>query len=143
MAITWILVANQARARLFTTNEEDDAIVEISSFANPDARAYGRELMRDRPPRTHDRYGAGRHAIEPHTELRDKTAEKFARALDSALERGRVDHLYDRLVVIASPSFLGRLNATFSRQLRTQLVSALPKDLTAARSEVIRSHLPH
>lgn len=71
MSTTWILVADQARARLFSLDPTDGAaeggLREIAGFVNPEGRLSARELGAARPPRTHDRMGASRHAIEPRT----------------------------------------------------------------------------
>ncbi len=102
MSTTWILVADSSRARLFAVNAGDPAIAEIGDFTNPDGRASGRELSSERPPRTHDRFGAHRHAIEPRTSEHDKAVERFARELDDVLERGRTDQGYQRTGPLAT-----------------------------------------
>jgi protein required for attachment to host cells len=101
-----------------------------------------RMLERDRPPRAHDRFGEGRHAIEPHTSSRDKASARFAGGLRSALERGRVDHRYGRLVLIAPPRFLGTLNATLDKQLDACVALRIAKDLTHSNAIVIGAALP-
>lgn len=139
---TWILVADRARARLFGLHQGGRGLDEIGDFLNSEGRAAGRELSSERPPRTHDRFGPGRHAIEPQTTPREKTAEHFARQLDAVLEHGRVDHQYEDLVLIAPAQFLGALNAALDEQVRARVVAAIPRDLTAADPERILEYLP-
>lgn len=140
MSATWILVADRAKARLFAVDKEDRSIAEIEDFLNPGGR--GREPAQDRPPRTHDRMGQSRHAIEPHTSAEQKTIECFARELDAVLERGRAGHRYRDLVLIAPPHFLGALNAALGEQVRKCVVAELPKDLTSVSTQEILAHLP-
>ncbi|WP_181952560.1 host attachment protein [Vulcaniibacterium gelatinicum] len=142
MSTTWILVADRARARLFAMSDEDRSLHEIEDFLNPDGRAAGREIEQDRPPRTHDRFGASRHAIEPRTTLREKTARNFAQTLDAALERGRAGHRYDQLVLIAPPQFLGTLNSVLDKQVRACVAAEVPNDLTLADADAVLEHLP-
>lgn len=136
---TWILVADSAKARLFAM-EKDRSLIEIEDFLNPDGR--GREPAQDRPPRTHDRFGSARHAIEPRTTAEEKSDEIFARELEAALERGRAGHRYRDLILIAPPRFLGALKAALGEHVRTSVVAELPKDLTHADTAEILGHIP-
>ncbi len=139
MVPTWVLVADGARARLLALDKAAHAVAEIEDFANPDAR--GREPARTRPPRTHDRLGDSRHAIEAHTSEREKTLKAFARELTAVLQRGHADHRYEDLILVAPPHFLGTLNAELDAQVRDCVSLALPKDLTSADTQVILEHL--
>lgn len=140
MSITWILVADTAKARLFATAEDDQSILELKDLLNPEGR--GREPAQDRPPRTHESFDRSRHAIEAHTSLEEKAVEVFARELDAVLEHGRIDHSYEDLVLIAPPQFLGALNASMNEHVRDRVVAELSKDLADADWETIRTHLP-
>lgn len=142
MSATWILVADGAKARLFEIAEKDRSIVEVEDRLNPEGTANGRELSRDRPPTVHDRFGHGRHSIEPHTSFRQKSAETFARELSDMLERGRLDHRYGDVVLIAPAHFLGTLNAALNKHVRARVAAELPKDLTQADAQTILAHLP-
>lgn len=138
---TWILVADRARARLFSTSG-DAALQEIETWLNPEGRALGHELETDRAPTTYESIGGARHAIEPHTTLEEKTTGRFAHLLAEALERGRVEHAYERLVLVAEPHFLGALHAALGKQVRRHIVAEVPKALTALAPVELRQHLP-
>jgi protein required for attachment to host cells len=140
MTTTWILVADSAKARLFAINEDDRSFAEIEDFLNPEAR--GREPAQDRPPRTHDRMGNSRHAIEPRTSPEEKAVEFFAHELDASLERGRTGHRYTELVLVAPPQFLGAMNAALGEKVRACVTAEVPKDLTSADMPEILAHLP-
>jgi protein required for attachment to host cells len=140
---TWILVADGARARLFETASSDDALNELACFANPGGRSHGRDFTTARPPTVNESVGATRHSIEPHTTLREKTTDRFARTIKEELERGRNDHRYARLVIVAPPRFLGALQGTFPKPLRDCVVAEVKRNLTALRTSDIRAHLPN
>lgn len=137
---TWILTADSARARLFSL-DEPRGISEVGSFANAEARMPARALQRDRLPRTHDRIGNGRHAIEPHARPHEKAAARFAALLQSVLERGRVEHRFERLVLIAPPHFLGVLNNALDRPLRACVALEIPKDMTRSSPDTVVTRL--
>src|SRR5579859_2807222 len=98
MQPTWILVADAVRARLFSPNAAGDALTEIEDFTNPQGRNPGHDAGHDRPPRVMESMGHMSHAIAPHTNPEEKVADRFAHELNQALERGRNDHRYERLV---------------------------------------------
>lgn len=141
MKATWILVADRARARLFTPGADGHALVELKDFINPEgvhpAQAYGHE----RAPRTHERMGPARHAIEPHSTPEEKAAERFAHALVETLERGRVEHRFERLLLVAPPHFLGTLERVLGRQLRHCVAAQLDQDLTMLSPDAIQSRV--
>ncbi len=141
---TWILVASLARARLFELGKRngDFELFEIATFVNPDGRGSEHSQVTDRLPRVNESANTARHAIEPHTSLREKSANQFAQELDEALENGRVTHRYERLVLIALPEFLGTLHARLNRHVCERIVAEVQHELTTKSPEEIRSYLP-
>lgn len=142
MSATWILVADRSRARLFTLGDSDQRLVELESFVSVEGRLPGRELESDRPPRTHDRFGEGRHAIEPRIRPREKIARRFASLLGDRLERARKDNRYDDLVLVAPPRFMGELNAALGAHAGACVVAKVSKDMTAAAVTDVHDALP-
>lgn len=141
---TWILVADRARARIFELAPRDNGaeLVEIGDFVNPEGRGSERDQVTERRPRTHESVGATRHAIEPHTSLHDKSANRFAHELSERLEQGHVAHRYERLVLVALPHFLGTLRATLSPRVTECIAAEVPHELTTKSLAEIRGHLP-
>ena len=143
MADIWILVADRARARLFSLGKGAPRMVEIADFVNPRARTPGHELEYAPPPRVHDRVGDGRHAIEARTSPREKAALQFATVLESHLKHAHDEQRYRDLVLIAPPGFLGVLNAALRARLIESVVLKIPKNLTRNPENEIRAALPH
>lgn len=141
---TWILVADRARARLFELgpHENGSPLIEIEDFINSEGRGSESDQVTERRPRAHESMGATRHAIEPHTSLRDKSANRFAQELSDSLERGRVSHRYERLVLVALPRFLSTLRAKLNRHVCDCIVAEVPHELTTKGPVEIRSWLP-
>lgn len=139
---TWVLVADRARARLLQLERPNGRLVEIESRVNPDGRGPERAQRTDRPPRVQESANSARHAIEPHTSLREKSAVRFARELVDLLEHGRRDTRYDRLVVIAPPPFLGALRAVLGKSPIDVLVAEIAHEMTTSSAQDIRNRLP-
>lgn len=135
MTNTWILVADGARARLFSRT--DRKLDELEDFIDIEGRLPARALDGSGKPRTHERFGTERHAIEPQTQPRDKAAKRFARQLRDVLERGRVDHRYDDLILCAPPRFMGVLRGTIGKPLRDCVSAEIARDLTLGAPSAI------
>jgi protein required for attachment to host cells len=141
MSNTWILVADGARARLFESEAFNKALNEVACFTNPDGRAPGRDATTERAPRVNESVGPARHAIEPHTTLRDKSTDRFARTLNAALERGRNDSHFDRLILVAPPRFLGTLHSSLGKGLTECVTGEIRRNLTALAPAEIQARL--
>lgn len=137
---TWILVADEARARLFEAGYTDGELLELAAFAQPAAR-HPEADMRDRLPRVQESAGSARHAIAPRTDESDKLADEFARALCDALDEGRHQLRYERVILIAPPRFLGRLRATLDPQVARMVSHSSDKDISKAGLDEIRREL--
>lgn len=142
MRETWVLVADSARARLFSLGAGAIRLEEIGDFINAATRMPGHQLEHAPPSRVHDRFGESRHAIDPRTPPRDKAAAKFASVLGSELERGHAERRYRDLVLIAPPRFLGVLNGTLGKHLRESVVLEVAKNLTRHSAATIRAEIP-
>lgn len=143
MTSTWILVADQARARLFSPSADMKDLEEVGDYVNVDARLPDHQLQGSRrPPRVHERFGEVRHSIEPRTTPQDKSVARFASLLGSVLKRGHSERRFTRLVLIAPPRFLGALNKALDPRLDAVVVLKMPKNLTLETPHAIRGELP-
>lgn len=142
MSGTWILVADSARARLFSVSAGATGLEEIGDFINAAARTPGHDLEHAQPARVHDRFGDNRHAIDARTPPRVKAAAQFAEVLKSALERGQAGLRFRHLVLIAPPRFLGVLNSTLGARLGETVRLRVSKNLTRRAANEIAEALP-
>jgi protein required for attachment to host cells len=136
---TWILVADRARARLFSAEwPELGEFQEIRGFAHPEGAARAHDVEADGPGRL---YGASgpRHAADRRTDFKHQTATEFARELVGELQAGKDANTYGRLVVIAPALFLGVLREQLPSPLRSLVVADLDKDLTQTDVDTIKS----
>ena len=134
--VTWIVVANSSRARLFE-HAGGAALALRQEFEHPESRAKGSDLVSDRPGHTATDQGR-RTALDPDTDPKRVAQEQFARALAQALEQGRVQNRYGALVLVASAPFLGILRAQLPEGVKAMVRDSVDKDYTAlAESELV------
>lgn len=126
----WIVVADATAARIFVLAGPRqrislEAVRELAADIKP-----SREIGSDKPGRTHDRAGHGRHAEEPPTDPKRHAKASFAREVAQTLDDERRKNSFDKLTVVAPPQFLGDLRGVMSGELRAMIDTEINKDLT-------------
>jgi protein required for attachment to host cells len=100
-----------------------------------------RDLSADRPGRSFDSHGQGRHAMEPETDAKRHEAEVFAKQVADRIERARIEDEFDELVLIAAPEFLGLLRKSLSTTTDGLVAKAVDKSVADLSAEAIRKYL--
>ena len=137
-----IVVADESEANFLAMNGCRAPLQLLSRLENESARLYERDLETDRPGRSFDRIGAGRHAIDGERSTQRQQQVRFAKRIAEALERARKDRAFDRLVVMAAPRMLGLLRDAMPDTSRAAVVAEVPKDLVHVDPKAIRNYIP-
>ena len=69
-------------------------------------------------------------------------AVEFAKMLSDHLEKSRIKKIYNQLIVVAAPAFLGLLRENLTADTANQVILELDKNLTQQSADEIRQHLP-
>lgn len=141
MKLTWILVADSSRARIFSTDSPSSPLEEREGFSHAESRLHDREITADLPGRIKES-GIGGHAFEQKTDPKKQEAINFAHSLAHHLEAGSNANQFEQLMIVADPSFLGLLRDELSEQLKKKVSFELNKDLTTHSVAEIQAHLP-
>jgi protein required for attachment to host cells len=137
----WVLVADAARARLFEVEQPQQTLSPALGRELIGSNLPSREIASDRPGRTFDSGGEGRHAKEPPTDPARHAQEKFARDVVRLLDEKSKSRAFDRLIIVAPPQFLGDLRAVMPRQLQTAIAAEVAKDLSKLPLHELQDHL--
>lgn len=135
------MVANRSHAKLYENTGHRIALRAVEVISYPDGRLKNRDINADRPGRSHDSHGQGRHAMSKEVEPTAQLAEQFAKQLAEKLEHGRHMKKYDALVLVAEPRFLGTLRHTLTPATAASVVASLGKDLAHLDERDILEHL--
>jgi protein required for attachment to host cells len=138
---TWIVVADGARARVLENLGPGKGLEPVPGSAMETDVVPNREVMADRPGRSFDRKGSGRHAMEPTVDWQRLQKREFARGLTEWLDRAALAGDFDRLILVAPPRSLGDIRAQIGSAARQRLVADLPKDLTGIADRDLAGHL--
>ena len=137
MATTWIIAADESRARVLQV-AGPDRLDEIDDLVNPSGRAQDRELQTDAEPRFNGHGGVGKAGSGrtggPGSDREaqgavEHSVRTFAREVGRYLDRARIDHRFDQLVLMAPPKFLGALRKELDKEVEKLVADELPKDL--------------
>jgi protein required for attachment to host cells len=138
MATTWIIAADDSRARVLQV-AGPDRLDEIDDLVNPSGRAQDRELQTDAEPRFNGHGGVGkagsRRTGGPASDREaqgavENSVRSFAREVGRYLERARQGRRFEQLVLVAPPKFLGALRKELGKEVGKLVADELPKDLS-------------
>ena len=137
---TWVLVCDASRARILNEEPNGRGYTMVEAFEHAESRAKVRDLVADENGRkpagpsvgnNGPRNISGRPGAEPDTDPKEVEAQKFARELAAALEKGLNDHAYDTLTIVAPPHFLGLMRGTLNDQVVKRLTLTIDKDFSS------------
>lgn len=141
MGKEWIAVADRNRCRVFEQSSRHGPLEEVVDLVSPMARLKSQDINADRPGRAFDSAGQGRHAMSSTIEPTEQETIRFAKEVADELHRGRMQHRFEKLYVIAEPRFLGHLRQALPRPLEEAVAAEIDKDWTGLAVEEIRKRL--
>jgi protein required for attachment to host cells len=156
MGTTWIVTANAGRAKIFAESSPSENLEEIHDMVDTSSRMRTTELERDRigpTAATKSKHNTGaptpNKAYEPETTPERHHEELFARNLASYLLQGYTDGRFKKLMLTATPEFLGVMRKLLDPQLKPLTVEInkdytqlSPTQLREQLREQMRPHLP-
>lgn len=142
MAIVWVVVADRQRARIFEARAEPPSLAELDDLVHLESREHERDLGADKPGRISATSG-GRHGLSPAHSIKEQEAVYFARQVAKYLTHAHDQHRFERIVLCASPRFLGLLRDAVPKAVHDCVTHELAKDLVhIEQADEIRRHLP-
>lgn len=133
---TYIVVADAARARIFTRDGHE--LSEREDLDNPEGRLHEGDLVTDNRSDVHESSVTDFRSSPEEGASRDHAEELFAKRVVEHLHKARTDNRMEKLVLVATPRFLGRLRDNLDAPTRDLIVGTLDKELTKASREEIR-----
>ena len=134
---TRVIVANNARARIFVSHDVLNHLAEQEAFVHTESRSPNRDLVSDAAGKSRDPH----ESFDPETFPTDHEAEKFALLLARRLKEIHNDLHFEQLILIAPPTFLGLLRKNLQKPLDKLVDRAIDKDLTTADTDVIIDYI--
>ena len=128
MAKHWALVCDASRARICSFGGAFAQWHVVEQLENPAGRAHVADLVSDQPGTVRQSGTGARPTMTPHTDPGEAGRERFARDLVAHVERAHREGIFEHLVVVAPPRFLGRLRRHFSDSFTHVIAAQIDKD---------------
>lgn len=141
MSNHWIVVADNSSARIFTVDDPHGDLQQIGMLEHPQAHEHARDLNADRPGRSFDSKGEGRHAMGASVDPVEQEIIRFAKEVCEYLKAACLDRRCNRLLLVAGARLLGQLRQHLDLPPDVQ-VTELEKNLGQYNAREIRGHLP-
>ena len=141
MDVVWIVVANQAMARIFEATPRGKILSVIHECRHEAGRAHLGDLVSDGQGSVHDRKGTGRHHMESDVGMQQNSVRRFAQQIVDYLDTAALNNRYDRLVIVAAPAFLGAIRKGLHKRLADRVQLEIPKDIADLSQDDIQSQL--
>ena len=137
----WVVVADKSKARIFTVDDPRGELLAEGMLEHPEARQREQTLTSDRPGRSFDSKGGGRHAMGSPVEPDRQETIRFARQIAGHVETAHNNGQCDRLMLVAGPPLLGLLREHLKTTSGLK-ISEIEKNLGQYDAMEIRKHLP-
>ena len=142
MKLTWLVVADNSKARIFSVDSRMGPIEEIESIVHAEARLHEQNMTSDLPGRSNGKGGAGGHAYQDEVSAKEQENINFARKIASELDAARKGNKFKQFILVAAPGFLGNLRKQLNTQTQKLACFELAKNLSSLNAKEIRAHLP-
>lgn len=134
----WFLVADGRRARLLIEQRRGMALQEAWNIEIGEDDRYAPQ---DRPPRSFDRTGTGRHAMDGGRDLHEAEEARFLKRVANRIGEAERHKAFDHLAIAAPPRALGLLRDLLSDAARVRIRGETPKDLVDETAQELRERL--
>jgi protein required for attachment to host cells len=141
--LTWVVVADRARARIFEWSSVNGKLEELVDLTNPEGRLQDRAISSDRPGMAVDsQHHRSGHPMQAGHSAADNAARAFAHDIAARLGSALDQKCYERIVLVAPPGFLGDLRSALDDRVQKLVADSVGLDLTRESPEAIRQRLP-
>lgn len=136
----WFLIADGRRARVLI---EDRRGAELEARADLDMTIGPDDLYdpQDRPPRSFDRVGAGRHAMDKGRSLHEQEEHNFLKRVAARIGEAERHNAFDHIVIAAPPRALGALRELLPAGVLSRVRAEAAKDLLDETPAKLRERL--
>ncbi|RYY98545.1 MAG: host attachment protein [Comamonadaceae bacterium] len=154
MKTLWIVVADEAIARILVRAEAGNLLDPVEELTDPLAHAQEADLHRDAQGRragsaTHGNQNASQHRLRSGASATASAGEDeqhleaagFARRVAQRLSEARQQKRFDELQLVAAPRFLGLLRKALSAEVAACVTKSLDKDFVHLQNDDLSARL--
>ncbi|WEX76595.1 host attachment protein [Sinorhizobium numidicum] len=132
----WILAADGNTARIVkgvNLLKDERQQPEVEAFQIETKRV--RDIMADKPGRSHSSVGYGRSAMEYSSNPVREEQHRFAAEIAEKLEHYALQNAFENLVICAAPKTLGDFRKLLSPQVKEKTIAEIDRNCVAVPTE--------
>ena len=146
----WLITMNRAQAKIWKWDKDSRDLVSIKSWAFPDGKKKGSDLISDQPgrvfnSRTVSRGGhqtaAPRHSYGNKEKPQTYATEKSVRLVCDWFERNSLKDNVTDLVCVAEPKLMGMIQKRFKKHNGNPIIRKWERDFGWLSEEELRGRL--
>jgi protein required for attachment to host cells len=134
---TWFTLANRTEAKIYL-EKMDHQFHLVECLSNPQGNLTETKLDSDKPGRTSARGQTVQHALDRHFGKHEQIAVEFAASIGDYLNSAAQKDLFDEIVIVAEPHFLGLLNEQVSQHSIRKKIRTLDREFVHGTIREIR-----
>lgn len=138
---TLIVLVNGSHARFLLNEGPGKGLKELQNLELSRKSPKTKDIQADKPGRSYDRFGSGRHAMEYSTDPKLSAERKFLSQVIALADREIQRRDIGRVILASSPKVLGELRKIQTPRIQKKLYGELTKDLTHIAKHELSSHL--
>ncbi len=139
MSKTWVVVAESSRAKIFEVeiNKSRKFLKELRGFTHSISRNHKQQLSGSQQKES-------RHSqlTSLHDTHKNHERTEFARTIGEHLNSARNRGLFNKLILMSPPRFLGALRKNLGNETSKYVVSEIDKNLVRHNIMEIQAHMP-
>lgn len=124
----WIIIANSNDCRIYEYQKKLNRLTLIKEINHPENKLKSKDLGTDRPGHYNSSTSARGSYSQP-TELNEINFENFARELAAGLDKERINHDFDELVVIMPAHMEGLFLRHLNKNVKELITKSLQKNI--------------
>ena len=137
-----IVVADEREAHFFDAVRQNAPLLEKGSVLNDAAGMKDIDLETDRAGRRFGGTHGHRHGVGGERSTEAHYLTLFAKQVAERIDAGRVNHEFDKFVLVAPPKVLGLLRESLPKPSQALLAGEVSKDLVHHDADAIRGVIP-
>lgn len=124
----WVINTNTNICHIYHYQKKPAHLSLFKQLDHPENKLKASDYLTSDKPGHYQTNGSARGAFSPHTEAKEVEIDNFAREIAHELEKGRNEHQYTELILIASPHMSGLVLQHLNSQVKGLIINHIQKD---------------
>lgn len=137
-----VVVANENEANFLDAFGINTPLQSVKKLEDPITRLHDRDLETDRAGSRANPGAPGRHGVDGERSSNKQEQIRFAHHIAEEIDHARLNHDFDRLVIIAGPKMLGMIREALPNANRAFIAAEVSKDLIQMDEQAISAYIP-